>query len=280
MIRSAMTSPVVTFIAATMEMVPWRTYSNSRRAPRPGRAGICGCLRDFAWMPVFSSTLISTVPGGGFRYRRQTCPALAQNAGSSARLSQPRTLCGRTLASPSTRPTVAAEIARPARPGGWRSRAATTVIRPLAGPRWRRRGPPASRWGRGSLAARSGAYRTGPVSRAPRTGAARSARPPRCSPGPGRWPRSPSRPRRPARSWPAAPAAAVDPARTICSSFRRRFFVSVLLTGWARPAIGISFRVTVNTEECRHTWAERADIRTRRRVAHPGPAPSPAQAGH
>ena len=65
--RSAITSPVATFIAAMMETVPCRTYSNSRRASRPGRAGICGCLRDLAWMPVFSSTLISTVPGGGFR---------------------------------------------------------------------------------------------------------------------------------------------------------------------------------------------------------------------
>src|SRR5438128_1125261 len=52
-------------------------------------------------MPVFSSTLISTVPGGGFRYRRHTTPALTQKAGSSAQLSQPRTLCGRTLASAS-----------------------------------------------------------------------------------------------------------------------------------------------------------------------------------
>src|SRR6266568_5973175 len=114
--RSAMTWPVATFIAAMMEMVPWRAYSNSRRASRPCRAGIRGCLRDLAWMPVFSSTLISTVPGGGFRYRRQICPARSQNAGSSARLSQPRTLCGRTLASASTRPTVAAETARPRSP--------------------------------------------------------------------------------------------------------------------------------------------------------------------
>ena len=111
--RPAITSPVVTFIAAMMEMVPCRTYSNSRRASRPALTGACGCLRDFAWMPVFSSMLTSTVPGGGCRYRWHTAPALTQNAGSSARLSQPRTLCGRTLASASTRPTVAGEIGRP-----------------------------------------------------------------------------------------------------------------------------------------------------------------------
>ena len=47
----AMTWPVVTFMAAMMEMVPCRTYSNSRRAFRPVLAGISGCLRDLAWMP-------------------------------------------------------------------------------------------------------------------------------------------------------------------------------------------------------------------------------------
>ena len=111
--RSVMTSPVVTFIAAMIETVPCRTYSNSRRASRPGRTGISGYLRDFAWMPVFSSTLASTAAGGGSRYSRHTAPARTQNVSSSARLSQPRTLCGRTFASPSTRPTVAADIARP-----------------------------------------------------------------------------------------------------------------------------------------------------------------------
>ncbi len=67
-------------------------------------------------MPVFSSMLTSMVPGGGFRYRRHTAPARIQKEGSSARLSQPRTLCGRTLASASARPTVAGEMARPRSP--------------------------------------------------------------------------------------------------------------------------------------------------------------------
>ena len=66
-IRWAMTSPVATFMAAMMETVPCRTYSNSRRASRPGLPGISGCVRDLAWMPVFSSMLISTVPGGRSR---------------------------------------------------------------------------------------------------------------------------------------------------------------------------------------------------------------------
>jgi hypothetical protein len=61
-----------TFIAAMIETVPWRLHSNSRRASRPGRAGISGRVRVFAWMPVFSSMLTRTVPGGGSRHRRQT----------------------------------------------------------------------------------------------------------------------------------------------------------------------------------------------------------------
>ena len=40
---------------------------NSRRASRRARPGISGWVRDLAWMPVFSSMLIRTVPGGGFR---------------------------------------------------------------------------------------------------------------------------------------------------------------------------------------------------------------------
>src|SRR5450631_750955 len=44
-IGSAMTCPVAACSAAVMEIVPLRTYSNSRRASRPGLAaaqGICG----------------------------------------------------------------------------------------------------------------------------------------------------------------------------------------------------------------------------------------------
>jgi hypothetical protein len=46
------------FIAVMIETVPCRTYSNSRRA------WTCGCLRDLAWLPFFSSTPVSMVPGG------------------------------------------------------------------------------------------------------------------------------------------------------------------------------------------------------------------------
>jgi hypothetical protein len=70
--RRLTTSPAATFIAAMIETVPRRRHSNSRRASRPSRAGISGRIRVFAWMPVFSSMLTRTVPGGGSRHRRQT----------------------------------------------------------------------------------------------------------------------------------------------------------------------------------------------------------------
>ena len=66
-IRLAMISPTATFIAAMIETVPCRLYSDSRRASRPGRPGMSGRIRVFAWTPVFSPVLVSTVPGGGFR---------------------------------------------------------------------------------------------------------------------------------------------------------------------------------------------------------------------
>src|ERR1039458_7562506 len=52
-IRSVTTSPVATFIAAMIEMVPWRAYSTSRRASRPG-----GDLRVLARFPVDAGLLI------------------------------------------------------------------------------------------------------------------------------------------------------------------------------------------------------------------------------
>ena len=71
-IGSVTTWPVAMCSAAMMEAVPLRTYSNSRRARprrprRPGRGGRSGYLRDLAWIPVFSSMQITTVPGGGRR---------------------------------------------------------------------------------------------------------------------------------------------------------------------------------------------------------------------
>ncbi|HEY3952523.1 MAG TPA: hypothetical protein VGM53_04050 [Streptosporangiaceae bacterium] len=276
--RSAMTSPVVTFMAAMMETVPCRAYSNSRRASRPGRPGIWGCLRDLAWMPVFSSTLIRTVPGGGFRYRRQTCPALAQKEGSSARLSQPRTLCGRTLAPASTRPTVAGEIARLRSPrraaiiacdhcdspsGGTEVATATTASRAL--------GP----WVCGrpdlGLSNKPAIPRTANRRRQVRTTAT-------------------LQPRSRAIAAFAAPAAAAStilarstsrcglvPAARICSSLRRRLTVSSTGTARARPATGISFRITVITEECRHN--RRGGGITGRRAASRGPGAAIAAGG-
>lgn len=53
--------------AATREAVPWRTYSNSWRAARPGAAGWVGCLRERAAIAVFSSIDSSTALSGGLR---------------------------------------------------------------------------------------------------------------------------------------------------------------------------------------------------------------------
>ena len=64
--RSVRTWPVWTFRAAMIETVPWRTYSNSRRAP-PGASGLVGVFAERAVIPVFSSTLITTAFGGQVR---------------------------------------------------------------------------------------------------------------------------------------------------------------------------------------------------------------------
>jgi len=64
---SVTTCPVATCSAAMMETVPLRTYSNSRRAGRPGAGRRPGYLRCFAWMPVFSSMQITMASGGGRR---------------------------------------------------------------------------------------------------------------------------------------------------------------------------------------------------------------------
>ena len=66
-IGSVITCPVAICSAATMETVPLRMYSNSRRASWPRRGGRSGYLRYLAWIPVFSSMQITTVPGGGRR---------------------------------------------------------------------------------------------------------------------------------------------------------------------------------------------------------------------
>lgn len=114
LIGSAMTCPVATSSAATMETVPLRTYSNSRRASRPGRAGCSGYLRYLAWILVFSSMQITTVPGGGRRYTLHTAAAWAQNCSSPRRFSHPRTRCGTSSSPARIRPAWLAEIPVPA----------------------------------------------------------------------------------------------------------------------------------------------------------------------
>ena len=220
-----MTSPVVTFIAARIETVPCRMYSNSRG--RPG--GVDGHLGVLAGFRLDAGLLIDADQHGAGR-RVQVQPAIApartQNVASSARLSEPRTLCGRTFASPSTRPTVDADIARPVRAGELRSSPVTTRF-----PLGRERG--------GDRDDRQPGARTVYL------------RPP----GPGliEQPRDPGAANRPRQArtiaslqprsraiWVfALPSAAAStilarstsrcglvPAATICSSLRRRFFVS------------------------------------------------------
>src|SRR4051794_36045062 len=65
------TVPAVTFMAAISDTVPWRTYSNSRRSTRPGRAGRVARVRERACMAGFSSTLNSTVSAGWSGWERR-----------------------------------------------------------------------------------------------------------------------------------------------------------------------------------------------------------------
>src|SRR5487761_789330 len=74
--------PSWTLRAAKRTAVPWRLYSNSRRARLPGMAGLVGLTRDLACMPDFSSTDQTTAFCGGLRERPQTSAALAQKSGS------------------------------------------------------------------------------------------------------------------------------------------------------------------------------------------------------
>src|SRR5487761_912513 len=76
------TCPSWTSRAAKSTAVPWRLYSNSRRAAMPGIGGLVGLTRDLACMPDFSSTLQTTAFSGGFKYRPHTSPAFSQNSGS------------------------------------------------------------------------------------------------------------------------------------------------------------------------------------------------------
>ena len=60
-------SPVCTSSAASSATVPWRLYSNSRRAGLPGSIGIVGRIGSLAWIEVFSSIETTIAPSGGLR---------------------------------------------------------------------------------------------------------------------------------------------------------------------------------------------------------------------
>jgi hypothetical protein len=104
------TSPECTSNAAIRQAVPWRQYSNSRWQTMPGVAGRVGCVLERAAIAVFSSTLSTSAPWGLSRYRPHTSAARSKKAGSSGRLSQPRTRWGLRSKSARIRPTWDAEI--------------------------------------------------------------------------------------------------------------------------------------------------------------------------
>src|SRR5215213_5675273 len=70
--------PPWTSRAASKIAVPWRTYSCSWRAGRPGATGWVGRVRLRAGMPVFSSTLSTRALVGGTRYSPQMSAARSQ----------------------------------------------------------------------------------------------------------------------------------------------------------------------------------------------------------
>lgn len=107
---STITWPVCTSKAAVMDAVPCLTYSNSRRLEWPGRAERSGCLRERAAIAVFSSTDTTIEPAGQDRYRSQISAAFSKNAGSSGRVSHPRTRCGFSSSPARIRPTCEDEI--------------------------------------------------------------------------------------------------------------------------------------------------------------------------
>ena len=76
----------------------------------PERHHWVGCLRDLAWIPVFSSIDNTTAFAGGDRYRPHTSAACAQNSGVSVLVNQPCTRCGLTSSAARIRPIRDAEI--------------------------------------------------------------------------------------------------------------------------------------------------------------------------
>ena len=160
-----------------------------------GPAGDLGVLTGLAWMPVASSTLISTVRRGGSRYRRHTCPAGSQNEGPRCGSSQPRALCGRRPPRPAPGPRPMPRSAGPAPGGGRGSASGTTATRRRAGRRsdgdgrQPRAGPVHFRRPQRGLSEKPGRPRTANRPRQVRTTAAPQPRPRAMA-------ASPSRPRR------------------------------------------------------------------------------------
>src|SRR3989440_8144819 len=76
------TVPVCTSKAASRSAVPWRTYSNSRRAGWPGATAWLGAQRVRTPMPVFSSTQKSGPSVGGCSSSSITATALGTKAGA------------------------------------------------------------------------------------------------------------------------------------------------------------------------------------------------------
>ena len=82
------TVPVCTSKAASRSAVPWRTYSNSRRAGWPGAAGWLGAQGVRTPMPVFSSTQKVGPSGGGCSCTSITSTALDTKSGSRSSIQE------------------------------------------------------------------------------------------------------------------------------------------------------------------------------------------------
>src|SRR3954447_1235427 len=82
------TVPVCTSKAASRSAVPWRTYSNSRRAGWPGATAWLGAQRVRTPMPVFSSTQKSGPSVGGCSSTSITATALGTKSGSRSSIQE------------------------------------------------------------------------------------------------------------------------------------------------------------------------------------------------
>src|SRR5438105_5357308 len=82
------TVPVCTSKAASTSAVPWRTYSNSRRAGWPGVTGWLGAQGVRTPMPVFSSTQKSGPSVGGCSSSSITATALGTKSGSRSSIQE------------------------------------------------------------------------------------------------------------------------------------------------------------------------------------------------